>query len=310
MPPSKFSRRDSFSPARSIVAMTSSLRDIHIDYETMLIDSIATDTTAYCTKPHWAASVLLPVRAGRSTKYLTPGQRVIVRWEDGYGQRRFIDAGSRLGKLLEDGESNIYSQWLRVGARASYRWYVPDWDDPEAEETSITFASGSGLELQDGSIVRTSADGILYWADGNNLCHLSLSAPTEDPVVTDLGAEIIAMSLCELSSRSYSITQTYVEGDATPDYTAGINAAEALFAEGGAFYENEGDPCSQGYNDCIGELGYRAVELADAYLLGDYAPPEGESEDFVNGWIDGFKAYFKANYDPCYEGGGCTIPEG
>lgn len=100
----------SLSPARSIMNLAASMRDVHSDFEIMVVVSITSDTTALCKKPHWPVSISLPVRAGSTTKYLQPGQKVVVRWEDGDPNRRFIDAKTRLLPLTADSIEAILTQ--------------------------------------------------------------------------------------------------------------------------------------------------------------------------------------------------------
>lgn len=284
MPPSKFSRRDSFSPARSIVAMTSALRDIHIDYETMLIESIATDTTAYCTKPHWAASVLLPVRAGRSTKYLTPGQRVIVRWEDGYGQRRFIDAGSRLGQLGDDGEEFL-GLWVRQEARRTGRFWL---GNPEVS----VITAGEVTPVEDRPVqgpLRSYGD-FLTWAADSTLTEYepATGASTE----TEHTGPIVAVWD---DGETWVLTQV----DTTPagydeGYSDGYAATEGT---------GPGSPYNEAANACLNETPYDPSGS-------NPGPPEVEgTEEYIDGYNAGWASGWQINYDLGYTEAGCTIPE-
>lgn len=132
-------KRSKFAPTRVIFGISSLLRDVRADYEVMYVDSIASDTTAYCKRPHWPGSILLPVRAGSTTRYMMPGQRVIVRWEDGYGQRRFIDSRSRAKGFLE-GEGEIVEtvDWFCEGANfgRSYSFTAAAWNYAESTEAA------------------------------------------------------------------------------------------------------------------------------------------------------------------------------
>lgn len=128
----------SLSPARSITDLAASMRDVHADFELMYVDEIVSDTTARCRRPHWPVSIILPVRSGSSTKYLQPGQKVVVRWEDGDPNRRFIDAKTRLLPLTADSIEAILTQdWYCEHANVSR--------DNSWTATSLAFATASSL---------------------------------------------------------------------------------------------------------------------------------------------------------------------
>jgi len=240
----------------------------------------------------------------RTPTYLVIDEAVVVGFDDYDRNKPFIimPGGFTLSAVTHN---NLFISWLRVGAAMFYRFLRSEWDDL-SDNTRVVF-SGSGLLPTAGHIVRTTSDGILWWADGNHLRSRDLSESLElDPASTDLEAEIVAMSIGNLSGRTYTITQVPGEigGGGDSDYALGYAAALALF-DGEFAYA---DPGTQGVNDCLTEAGYQAPDLITFFLTGDYPPPSGESEEYQNGWTDGFTTYYTAQYDSGYEGGGCEVP--
>lgn len=203
-------------------------------------------------------------------------------------------------RLFLEADSMWLAAWFRYGVRMAYRFYQPAWDslDPEETDSSITLSLPSGL-TGTGSIVRTDADGIVYWASGDNLNTLNLTTEgsTGTPIVTDLGGEITSLCLGEITNRIYATVSAYVnssEGDCAAGYAAGVLVAEASSASG------------QGSEDCLNSDGYRAAEFAAILLAANPADSE-QSETWQTCYEDGLVTRYTEIYDASYTGEGCVI---
>lgn len=283
----------SLSPARSIMNLAASMRDIHADFEMMYVAEVASETTARCKRPHWAVSILLPVRAGMTTRYLQPGQQVVVRWEDGDPNRRFIDGKTRLVLLGDQEVETYFSGWWRLGVKMSDRWYSYDWDS--APENSIDITSTTGLSGS-GTIIRSDSEGVAYWAQDDHLWTRDLSTGSSSDDGEDLGATICSLCLGETSGRAYSAVLDFVEGTTGSEcYSNGYSSA---ISDSGAF--------TQGQSDCIGEIEYRAPELATFWAESN-APTEGGST-CISEWISGATVGYTEQYNLGFESEGCVVP--
>lgn len=207
------------------------------------------------------------------------------------------------GRLLPDSMPIVpyVSDWRKMG-RNYVGSFLTVFDDPEDESTATAFSGSVSTNKPYGGIIRANTSYIYLTDLGDVEVYSQVNGTFEDRYTISPDGRIIEFNF--LGDTAHGLVMGYVS--LITDYTAGYNAAVALFSPGGGF---EGDPCSQGVFDCTNEEGYKALDLIAIYLAGDYAPPSGESEDYQNGWIDGFTSYYKSHYDACYSSEGCEVPE-
>lgn len=185
--------------------------------------------------------------------------------------------------------SKFFDYWFRFGRAMNLRHSAP-WDD--SESNSVVF-SGSGFS-GNGTIIRTKSDGSVFVTNEEILKLINLES--DESTESDFSSPISSLCIGETSNRVYCTTLTFVSGGGGGDcYVTGYDAA---IAESGAF--------TQGQSDCLGELGYRAADLAIAWAEAN-APTEG-GEDCIADWISGATVGYTEQYNLGYESEGCVIP--
>lgn len=190
-----------------------------------------------------------------------------------------------------------FFEWLRFGVRMLHRHFASDWDDTEDLDSFITLTVPTGF-AGPGVILRTDADGIVYWVDGNFLKTKDLTTGGVDS--TNLDGEITSMCLGETTGRSYCTVSAFVdasEGECAEGYAAGEAAAELSNGFG------------QGSADCTDEAGQNDVIYGEQQLELFFPPPEEESEEWKSCYNDGFLAMYTELYRQGYENEGCTWEE-
>lgn len=259
----------------------------------------AADGRYIVRRDHWPCDILAPA-SPRDAAIPFP-RRMPMGFEDGNAQKPVLYWLQRrpvpvLGPL--GSRPSFFAAWWRYAARMAYRFFASVWDDVAEPDSEIVF-SPTGL-TRTGTITRTDADGIVYWADAADLNTLDLVAdgPTGTATTTDLGGEITSLCLGEITGRSYCTVQAFVdveETDCAAGYAAGVAAAETS------------DANSAGAYDCTEELPYDPAARASEYLA-FHPPDEGESEVWQDCYIDGFTVRYTEIYDTGYESEGCTVP--
>jgi hypothetical protein len=255
-----------------------------------------TDGRYIVRRDHWPMDILVP--ASPRDAVIPYPRRMPMGFEDGspqkpvlyWLQRRPVPALGPLGS-----SPSFFAAWWRHAVRMAYRFFASVWDDVAEPDSEIVF-SPTGLTAT-GTIIRTDADGIVYWADVADMNTLDLVAdgPTGTATATDLGGEITSLCLGEITGRSYCTVQGFVDtsgAECALGYAAGVAVSDAAEAE----------ITAQGAADFAAEA-CDASDRANNFLA-DNPPDMGESEEWRACYDDGLKT----RYIEIYSAEGCPSP--